>query len=75
MKKDLQDAEKLLTDLHRIHSDYAREYSYKAICRNRYRGEEKSAQEAKENALTHDGIAHGLQTGLTQVKNLLNSLK
>jgi len=74
MKEELQEAEKLLADLHRIHLEHARKYSHDAICIHRYRGQEEYSQTARENALSHNGIASGLQTGLTQIKNLLQTI-
>ena len=71
MQEKLQTAINSLKIMQDTHHNYALEYSYKAICENRFAGEEKYAQSAKENALIHDGSARGIGEGIFHLKSLL----
>ena len=71
MKDELKESLEFLESLYGIHSKNALEYSYRAVCQYRFRGEEKQALEARAEALFHDGKAKGLRDSIFQIKNVL----
>lgn len=75
MKEKLQEVSEYLSQTIDDHRNSALLYSYKAICENRFAGEEQSAQKAKENALVHYGMERGISTALFSINKILQEIK